>query len=209
MTNDDLKAAERHAFRAVADTGVWDVFIAGVLAMFAIAPLLSGKLGDFWASAIFIPVWAAMYVALLFVRKRFLVPRVGQVRYGPYRKARLKRFTLVMLIVNVVALVVGATGFVLFERITGDMVYPATLAFTLLVGFSAAAYLLDVPRLFLYGVLLAGAPMVGEWLWRQGHVSHHGFPVMFGSAAAIIALVGLTKLVVIIRSQSPVVDNGA
>lgn len=209
MTSDGLKATERRAFRAVVDTGLWDVLLASVFAMLAIAPLLSGTLGDFWSAAVFLPVYAALYLALRIVQQRVVVPRVGQVRFGPDRTARLKRFTMVMLTVNVAALVVGLAGFTLFERVTGDWIYPLTLSFILLIGCSAAAHFLDIPRLFLYGLLLAVAPMVGEWLFSQGYASHHGFPVVFGTAAGVIAVVGLTKLVFVIRSQSPIVGDGA
>lgn len=44
MTITDLKVTERNAFRATADDGLWDLMIASVVAMFAIAPLLSGSL---------------------------------------------------------------------------------------------------------------------------------------------------------------------
>ena len=57
MTSNDLAAAERRGFRSVVDTGLWDVMLASVVAMFAIAPLLSVRLGDFWSSAVFVPFW--------------------------------------------------------------------------------------------------------------------------------------------------------
>jgi len=78
---------------------------------------------------------------------------------------------------------------------------------TVLVGFSLAAYYLNIPRFFIYGLLLAVAPFVGEWLWRRGYASHHGFPVVFGIAAAAIAAVGLIKLLVLVRGHAPLSDG--
>ncbi len=97
MTTDDLKAAERRVFRTAVDHGLWDVFLASMVAMLAIAPLLSETMGDFWSSAVFLPVYAGVYLAIRLIREHVVVPRVGLVQFGSYRKNRLRRFTVVML----------------------------------------------------------------------------------------------------------------
>jgi len=61
----------------------------------------------------------------------------------------------------------------------------------LLIGFTTAAYLLDFKRLYFYGLLVGIGPLVGEWLWSQGRVTHHGFPITFGISSAIMILTGL------------------
>ena len=194
MDTTDLKAVERDAFRATADDGLWDLLVASMVAMFAIAPLLSGSLGDYWSSAIFLPVFGAVYFAIRLVRERVVVPRVGVVEYGPGRNKRLKTFGVVMMIVNVFALVVGAIAFAAFERSVVDpVVFPIILSLIVLTGSSLAAWQLEIPRFFFYGILLAVGTLVGEWLWRQGLVSHHGFPVVFGVAAVVIAVSGLLR----------------
>ena len=50
-----LKEAERKVFKATFQDGMWDIFIGCIVLQFAIAPLLSSKLGDFWSSVIFLP----------------------------------------------------------------------------------------------------------------------------------------------------------
>lgn len=200
MQNLDLRAEERSAFRKTADTGLWDILIASVLAMFAVALLLSDRLSDFWSVAVILPCWAAVYVAILIVNKRVVVPRVGRVRWGADRQARLKRLSLTLLTVNIVALVVAIVAFATASRQPhGSWAYPLTLGVTLLVGFSLAAYFLSLPRLFLYGLLLATGPLIGEELFRRGLVSHHGFPVVFGTAAVVIAAIGLLKFALLLR----------
>ena len=62
---------------------------------------------------------------------------------------------------------------------------------------SLAAHLLEILRYFAYGLVLASAAVAGEWLWREGLASHHGFPVMYGAAAAIVALGGLARLLLL------------
>ena len=192
MTDQDLVDVERQSFRAGVDTGLWDVLIALVFSMFAIAPLLSPRLGDFWSSAVFLPVWALAFLAFRFVQVRVVVPRLGTARYGQYRQRRLRRFVVGMLVVNVVALAVGTVAAVRMNLAAG-WIYPVVLGLVVLFGFSMAAYTLDIPRYFFYGILLVGAPLVGEVLWRRGYASHHGYPLMFGVAALVIAAAGLVR----------------
>lgn len=202
MIQNDLLQAERSTFRAGADIGLWDLLIATLVSMFAIAPLLSVSLGDFWSSAIFVPILAAVYLALRFVKQRLFVPRIGVVRFGAYRQARLRRLTAVLVVVNLVALALGAVFAFRFEP-GGGLLPLIVLAAALLMGFSVAAYFLNIPRYFVYGLLVAIAPFVGEWLFREGYASHHGFPVAYGATALLIATAGLITLRVRLRSLGP------
>jgi hypothetical protein len=206
MTNDDLAAAERNVFRSVVDTGLWDVMLASVVAMFAIAPLLSSRLGDFWSSAVFLPFWAAVYLATRFFRERYVVPRVGVVRFGIPRQARLKKFGVILLIVNTISLVLAAV----FTTRPGEprmWVFPIVFSLIVLAVSSLAAYGFNIPRIFGYGVMIAFAPAIGEWLWRSGYAAHHGFPVVYGATAFAIAAIGITKLTLLIQSHPPVAPS--
>lgn len=206
MIQNDMKQAERGTFKAAFDLGIWDILIATVASMFAVAPLLSVRMGDFWSSAVFVPVVLAVLVALRAVKRRVLLPRIGVVRLGSYRRARLRRLTIVLLSLNVVALVAGSYFALRFEALQGLL--PVILfSGMLLVGFTLAASYLNIPRYFLYGLLLAAAPFAGEWLWRRGYAPHHGYPVVFGVAAVVIAAVGLIKLAVRLRAHAPSSDG--
>ena len=59
-----LKAAERKAFRTTYNDGLVDIFLGCFFLMFVIAPYLSASLGDFWSSAVFLPFWALVYLAI-------------------------------------------------------------------------------------------------------------------------------------------------
>jgi hypothetical protein len=78
-------------------------------------------------------------------------------------------------------------------------IHVARFSFVVLLGFSVAAYFLNFTRLYLYGVLIALSPLVGEWLWVYMEVPHHGFPVTFGITAGIIILTGLVKFTRLLR----------
>lgn len=211
MSDRDLKALERRTFRAANDDGLWDVLIASVVAMFAIAPILSDRLGDFWSSAIFIPIWIATYLSIRIIRVRVVVPRIGTVIPGPQRTRRMRRFGLAMLIVNTAALIAGiaVAAAAATDRLDFDgLGYPIALSVGSLVGFSLAAYATSVVRFAVYGLMLAVAPLVGEWLWRNDLAEHHGYPVAFGAVAAVILIVGIVRFTTLMRSH-PVPPNAA
>ncbi|MFC1935998.1 hypothetical protein ACFLX9_04540, partial [Chloroflexota bacterium] len=52
-----LKEAERRAFTKAFQDGLWDILIGCIVLLWAIAPFLSTRMGDFWSSAVFLPFW--------------------------------------------------------------------------------------------------------------------------------------------------------
>ena len=185
-----LKEAERKVFQSTHSDGLWDVFIGCIFLEFAIAPLLSIYLGDFWSSAVFIPFWGLAFLAIWLVRKNVVIPRIGKVSYGKTRVKKLKTFTVAMLITNTVIFVMGIVAALTVGRISGSLI-SGVLGLFLITGFSFAAYILDYPRLYIYGLLLFVGPWVGEWLFQNQLASHHGFPIVFGSISGLMIVVGL------------------
>jgi hypothetical protein len=190
-----LKEAERKAFRSTFADGLWDVLIGCWFPLqLAISPFFSRALGDFWSSAVFLPFWGVVYLIIWLVRKKVVVPRVGMVKFGVARKTRLKRFTLLMMVVNLIALILGliaAFGFRSLPLGTPSL----GLGLILLIGFSTAAYFLDFPRLYVYGLLGALGTPIGEWLYQNMGASHHGYPIVFGTLAGVMILTGLVTFI--------------
>lgn len=189
-----LKEAERKAFRTTYNDGLWDIFLGCFFLIFVIAPYLSASLGDFWSSVVFLPFWGLVYLSIWLVRKYVVMPRIGLVKFGRTRIKRLAKFTLVMLLVNIFALILGFVAASNFGRVPGQMM-SIIFGLILLIGFSIAAYFLDFSRLYLYGLLVGFSPLVGEWLWNLGYVTHHGFPVTFGAASGLMIFVGLAVFI--------------
>jgi MFS family permease len=202
-----LKAVEQKAFRSIFDDGLWDIFLGCFFLMFVIAPLLSPYLGDFWSSAVFLSFWAAAFVALFLIRKFVVTPRIGTMKFDPVRRRKIMRFTVGMLVLNILAAVLGFYFFVNFRTVPGQLV-SVGMGIGLMVFLSLLAYFLDVNRLYVYGLMVGVSPLIGEWLWGRGLTSHHGFPLTFGVASAVMILVGSAILVRLVRSN-PLPPEGA
>ncbi len=167
--------------------------------MWAAAPYLSLYIGDFWASAIFLPLWGTLYLVMRWVRKNIIRPRTGVVKYGVARKKKLTVFTLIMLALNVIFMLLGIMAFFLSTGPGWTRMMP--FALMLLVSFSLAGYFLDVTRFYIYGILLAGGFFVGERLYQNYGFTHHGYPVVFGFLMVVIFLTGIYKFVSFIRDN--------
>jgi hypothetical protein len=194
MNDSDLKNIERATYRASMDSGLWDILLASVISMLAIAPLLSVHIGDYWSSAVFIPVYAVILVMIRVLTVRVIRPRIGVVELARPRRQRLQTLAIIMLMVNVVALI---AGFVAATRapVVGGPVVSFAMSMVILVGFSLASFILEIPRVFFYGLMLAVAPLIGEALFIRGLASHHGFPIVFGVSAVAILISGVVRFV--------------
>lgn len=191
----NLKELERNIFRESVRDGVLDILIGCMLLIFAIAPLLSARLGDFWSSAIFLPFWLAAYWGMRAVKKAYLLPRIGQVNYSSYRKKRLKNINLVILVFNLVVFGLGLIVFFRSDHLQGWI----PLSIIMLLGFSLGGFMIESPRLYLYGVLTALAPIIGEYLYQNHGASHHGFPITFGVLSTAFIITGLVLMLSIFR----------
>lgn len=204
-----LKEAERKAFTSAFSDGLLDIFIGCFMLQFVIPLYLSERLGDFWSSFVLVPFFVILYLILRQVRKSVIMPRIGVVKFGSTRTERLKKFNFIMLVVLVVALLLGLLSAVEFERVPG-WVHAARFGLIFLIGFSLAGYFLNMNRLYLYGVMVSLAVPIGEWLYANWGVSHHGFPVTFGSIAGIMIFSGLYQFVRLLRENpvSPEMKTG-
>ena len=203
-----LKDAERKVFRTTFLDGLWDIFIGCFFLQFAFAPLLSSSLGDFWSSAVFLPFWAFLFILIWVIKKSVVVPRLGLVKFGAARRAQLSKFTLIMLGINIVALIIGFF-FAMRSDVSMGLFYSATVGFMVLLLSSIAAQFLECVRFFMYGCLFFLSLMIGEWLFIQYKIPHHGFPVTFGISSFIIILTGIILFLRMLRNYPlPEIEDG-
>jgi hypothetical protein len=176
-----------------------DIFLSSIVLMWAVAPYLSANLNDFWSSAIFLPVWGVLFLVLAWIRKAYIRPRTGVVKYGAARKKKMSAFSWIMVILNVIFMLLGLVAFFMPDGPGWTRTIP--FALMLLVSFSLAGYLLDTARYYVYGIMLASGFFVGQWLYQNYGFSHHGFPVVFATVSALIFLTGIYKLVTFIKDN--------
>lgn len=192
MEPNPLNSFERKAYRSTFADGLWDVMLGSVVLLFALAPLLSEKLGDFWSSMIFLPFWGLIYLIIRLLRKNVVAPRLGTVTFGRERQQKIKKITRIMLFANILILIIGIIAAVAIGFLPPQ--WPIiTFSGIILLLFYMAAYLLDYPRLYFYGTLLFAAPLIGEWLFANYGIAHHGFPLVFGVSAGLIIAIGLIQ----------------
>ena len=196
--NISLKEVERKAFTSAYQDGLWDIFIGFVMLAFGFGPVLSPSLGDFWSSVVLFGTWPFVFLAIWWVRRVVVTPRVGTVRFGSWRTGRMIRFNVVMLVFLSFSAILGAVLAVNFEVLPAWL-QAAPFSLVVFIGFSIAAYSLDFSRLYLYGLLFALSPLVGRWLRLQWGIPHNGYPLTFGLSAAIAIVFGLARLARLLR----------
>jgi len=202
MSNEiSLKDTERKVFKTAFQDGLLDIAIGGFLMVFALSPYVTPYLGDLWGSVVmFLPLWVVLFPALWLIRKYVVTPRVGSVKYGPWRVSRMMRFNVIILIVLVFSGILGILSAVEFDAVPGWM-HTARFSLVFLLAFSVAGYFLDFSRLYIYGTMIALAPLIGELLYQNLKVPHHGFPVTFGLASGLITLTGVILFVRFLRDH--------
>jgi hypothetical protein len=200
-----LRILERDLFKASIQDGILDIQLGLLLLMFVLPIYLSPFLGDFWSSVVFLPAWFAVLIGFRVYRRSVVQPRVGKIQYGKYRTKRLKRFNIIILVVNLIALGIGILSFFQTKVLSGWAV-SARFSIIMLIGFSLAGFMLEVPRIYVYGILIAAAPLMGEYLYQNHGFSHHGLPAVFGFLSASITITGLVILVRLLRKY-PALDN--
>jgi hypothetical protein len=197
-----LKEADRKVFSNFFGEGLIEISLASFLLMFSIAPLLSTSLGDFWSSMIFIPFWTIVYWILRFIRKNFVIPRMGSVTWGEMRLKKLNTGSIVLLVLNLIFFIVGIIAATSLLPLGLGSLVPVAFGSSMVILFFTAGYFLDFKYLYIYGVLIAVSLPIGEWLWQTNRASHHGFPIVFGVLSALMLLTGIGKFVVFLRNTS-------
>jgi len=157
----NLKELERKAFTSIFQDGLWDLFLGLQLLTWGLALLLEEivPLSDWWGAVLAAPLML-VYLAIFVAKKYITAPRIGHVKFGSKRKAKVQRVVAIASGMLLLGLLVGAlwwwgikTG--LPEWVAGIPLPPVIWVVLFITGFSLAAYFLDFNRLYLYGPLYA------------------------------------------------------
>jgi len=201
-TKINLKELELKAWTSYFQDGLWDIFLGLLLLAMAVWALLSDVgFSESLGMAIFIGLEVLAMLVLWAGKKIITVPRMGRVKFGPKRKAKLNWVRVVLLL----SVLVGAGVFVaglairgnLSERLNAAFFFPAAWIVNVIVVFSLGAYFLDFNRLYLIGVMYA-LPVPLDILFRKVADIDLSF-IAFGVPAIVILIVGSVMLVRFLR----------
>jgi hypothetical protein len=206
--NVSLKALERKAWTSYFQDGLWDIFLGLLLVSSAVNTWLSDTGVP---SSTRIPTYIGIMVVgglVLWAGKRFItVPRLGRVKFGPKRKAKLNwvRVVLFLSVLVIAALFLAGLGLKnnWLQRpewglIGRTSIASAFVTLNFLVVFSLMAYFMEFKRLYLYGVLFALQEVVGVGLRELADVDI-GFFIGSAVAAVIVLFTGTVVLVRFLR----------
>jgi hypothetical protein len=94
----DLNKMENKAFKSINQDGLGDIYLGLVLSWFYLSYLLFGHVKENWIRILgFCAGFALIYTIFCMARKWISTPRLGQVKFGKERKAKLR--TMVFLLI--------------------------------------------------------------------------------------------------------------
>jgi hypothetical protein len=182
----DLKALERRAFRSTFQDGLWDIWLGLVFLMFAVSPLLEeAGVSRTTTMILWIGVDVVAFLILWLGKKYVTIPRLGLVRFGLQRQAKLRRLRLVLAVSGLVVLI--ATLALNAGEKPGEAVVLGAFAAIIIAVFGLMAYSMDFDRLYVYAVSLALSLPVGEVLREHAGLPDAGY-AYFVTAGLIIAI---------------------
>jgi len=189
----NLKEAERKAFRSTFQDGLWDIYLGLLLLNWGIGLLLSKDVSELWTMVAMLALALLDMLAFWAGKKFITAPRMGLVRFGPARKAKVKKVGVLLslsVLVGVIMLVIGlAVGRHPPEWASYGWIVPAgVFGVNAIVVFGLGAYFLDFYRAYGYGWLYALAFPANIMLDEYAGIT---FPLAYFFSAGIMVLIGV------------------
>ena len=200
----NLKELEKKAFRSYHEDGVWDIFLGLIMMAIAVNASLT-KIGVPELQTMIVLIGLEM-VAIIFLiagKKHITVPRIGHVKFGAMRRAKLTKMRIVLALSVIFGLVALVAGVAMHgdssEFVRPGVLFPLGWMVNALIVFGLMAYFMDFPRLYIIGMLYAvTVPIAGAL--REFVKIDVGY-IVFGIAAAIILVMGLVILSRFLRNH--------
>jgi len=160
----DQKKIERRVFTSFFQTGIIEAFTGIILLQLGLPALFSRSgFGDFESALLALPIALILLIAVSLVRKFVVTPRLGHVKFLPERRRRLSKVVLV----PILTLITGAVvGYIFTENAPLRHAFVGQIPFILIpiIVFGAAAYFLDMKRLYVYGAIVGLVFPLGKYL---------------------------------------------
>jgi hypothetical protein len=164
MDTSNQKEIERRVFTSFFQGGLIEAFTGIILLQLGVPALFSRSgFGD-WESALFtLPIALILLIAVFLIRRFVVIPRLGHVKFLPERRRRVSK----LIIVPILTLIAGAiVGYIFAENDSLRHIFVAQIPFILvpIIVFSAAAYFLNMKRLYVYGAIVGLVFPLGKYL---------------------------------------------
>jgi hypothetical protein len=160
----DQKKIERRVFTSFLQAGFIEAFTGIFLLQLGLPALFSRSgFGDLESALLALPIALILLIAVLLVRRFVVIPRLGRVKFLPKRRRRVSK----LMIVPLLTLIAGAiVGYVFAENASLRNILVGQIPFSLIpiIVFSAAAYSLDMKRLYVYGAIVGLVFPLGKYL---------------------------------------------
>jgi hypothetical protein len=200
----NLKALERQAFSKFYEDGLFDILLGLMMVTIALGAVIQDWLDSELASfAVMLAAAVALVTSFMVLRVRLVRPRLGDFRPRAERRRKItvtRRVLLGSFVLGVVGFgVVGIAGSTGAPPTAVEVLLPLVWFVNATVVLGLMAYLLDVPRFYLYGVLfgLVGPLLIWPDVLWDVRVPP---PLALGILAAPILAIGVWKLVHFLRT---------
>jgi len=164
MDTSDQKNLERRVFTSFFQAGIIEAFTGIILLQLGVAALFSRSgFGDWESALLTLPIALILLIAVFLVRRFVVIPRLGRVKFLPERRRKLSK----LILVPTLTLIAGAVvGYIFSENDSLRHIFVGLIPFSLvsIIVFSAAAYFLDMKRLYVYGAVVGLIFPLGKYL---------------------------------------------
>jgi hypothetical protein len=164
MDTSDQKKIERRVFTSFFQAGIMEAFTGIFLLQLGFPALFSRSgFGDLQSALLTLPIALTLLMVVFLVRRYVVIPRLGRVKFLPERRRRLSK----LVIVPILTLIAGAiVGYIFTENASLRHAFVGQIPFILIpiIVFGAAAYFLDMKRLYVYGAIVGLAFPLGKYL---------------------------------------------
>jgi hypothetical protein len=164
MDTSNQKEIERRVFTSFFQGGLIEAF-TGIFLLQLGLPALFSRSGfdDFQSALITLPIALILLIGVFLIRKFVVTPRLGKVKFLPERRRKLSK----LIIVPILTLIAGAVaGYIFTKNPSLRPIFVGQIPFVLvpIIVFSAAAYFLNMKRLYVYGAIVGLVFPLGKYL---------------------------------------------
>ena len=198
MDTSDQKNLERRVFTSFFQAGLIEAFTGIFLLQLGLPALFSRSgFGDWESALLTLPIALILLIVVFLVRRFVVIPRLGRVKFLPERRRKLSK----LIIVPTLTLIAGAImGYIFAENASLRHIFIGQIPFILIpiIVFGAAAYFLDMKRLYVYGAIVGLIFPLGKYL-ETVIVSRNTLPATILFTAFVFLGMAIVFLVAFLR----------